>query len=525
MSYLVLARKWRPKSFAQMVGQEHILTIMKNSLEQQKLHHAYLFCGTRGVGKTTLARIFAKCLNCEQGMASAPCGECNTCQQIDAGNFPDLIEIDAASRTKVEDTRDLLDNVQYAPTAGKYKVYLIDEVHMLSGHSFNALLKTLEEPPEHVKFLLATTDPQKLPVTVLSRCLKLQLKMLSVTQIEAHLAFILKQENIAFEQKALQQIAQAAQGSVRDSLSLLDQAIAYSGGEIQYESICDMLGTSNQRFALQLLQALTDNDTGAIFDCIKEMETTGSDFIQTTQNLSEKLYQIALYQQSPKVMEETQDVETIAALAKRFTAQDVQLLYQISLSGGKDIPLAPSPKIGFEMLLLRMKCFYPLASDLTTPSPSSKSDPIEKRTVAPPVKNHKKLNATGEITKDNWHEVVKRLNISGMTQMLANQCSVAKLTNSTLELRLSETHQSLGKETQQTLLKEAITAFVGKSLTVSFSSGEHNQTPPMDRQKQDSLNLKSQAVETLSKDTHIQKLMAVFDASIDEDTVQPINEQ
>jgi DNA polymerase III subunit gamma/tau len=523
MSYLVLARKWRPKSFAQMVGQDHILTIMKNSLEQQKLHHAYLFCGTRGVGKTTLARIFAKCLNCEQGMTSTPCGECNTCKQIDAGNFPDLIEIDAASRTKVEDTRDLLDNVQYAPTAGKYKVYLIDEVHMLSGHSFNALLKTLEEPPEHVKFLLATTDPQKLPVTVLSRCLKLQLKMLSVTQIETHLAYVLTQEKIAFEQKALQQIAQAAQGSVRDSLSLLDQAIAFSGSKIEYGPICTMLGTSNHRFALQLLQALADNNTANIFDCINEMETTGSDYIQTTQNLSEKLYQIALYQQSPEVLKEAQDIEAIATLAQHFTAEDTQLLYQISLSGGKDIPLAPTPKIGFEMLVLRMKCFYPLANNTTTP-PLLSNTPAIKQTESKSPKEQKKTNTTGEITKENWHQVVKSLNISGMTQMLAKQCSVANLTNSTLELRLSETHQSLGKESQQTLLKEAIAAYVGKPLAVTFSKGKHDQTPPLDRQKQDNVNLKSQAVETLNKDAHIQQLMAVFDASIDEDTVQPINE-
>lgn len=362
LNYSVLARKWRPKSLQEMVGQDHILTIIANSIQQNRIHHAYLFCGTRGVGKTTLARIFTKCLNCETGPTAAPCNQCNTCLQIDKGNYPDLIEIDAASRTKVEDTRDLLDNVQYAPTSGKYKVYLIDEVHMLSGHSFNALLKTLEEPPEHVKFLLATTDPHKLPITVLSRCLKLSLKMLTTTQISQHLAHVLTQEKVAFEQAALLEIAQAAQGSMRDGLSLLDQAIVFCDDNITLAKVSSLLGTETKYLNLALLESVIDKQDDQVFQLIQTMEEKGADFIRATDDLLDLLHHIALYQKNPKLIskDDPQLFEAIPKLSKKLTPDDTQLLYQIGLSGKRDLPFAPTLKVGFEMLILRAMDFYPL---------------------------------------------------------------------------------------------------------------------------------------------------------------------
>lgn len=386
MSYSVLARKWRPKSLQEMVGQEHILAIIANSIEQNRLHHAYLFCGTRGVGKTTLARIFTKCLNCETGPTATPCNQCNTCLQIDKGNYPDLIEIDAASRTKVEDTRELLDNVQYAPTSGKYKVYLIDEVHMLSGHSFNALLKTLEEPPEHVKFLLATTDPQKLPVTVLSRCLKLSLKMLTVSQITSHLETVLQQENVAFESMALLEIAHAAQGSMRDALSLLDQAIVFCDNKITLEKVSSLLGTETKHLNIALLEALIDKEDERVFSLIKTMEEKGADFLRACDDLLDLLHHIALYQKNPKLLSEDDPrlAEKIPLLSKKLTSEDTQLLYQIGLTGKRDIPFAPTLKIGFEILLLRAMDFYPLENSTTLPRPPSEK-PIQK--VSQPTSN------------------------------------------------------------------------------------------------------------------------------------------
>lgn len=362
LNYSVLARKWRPKSLQEMVGQEHILSIIANSIQQNRLHHAYLFCGTRGVGKTTLARIFTKCLNCETGPTATPCNQCNTCLQIDKGNYPDLIEIDAASRTKVEDTRELLDNVQYAPTSGKYKVYLIDEVHMLSGHSFNALLKTLEEPPEHVKFLLATTDPQKLPITVLSRCLKLSLKMLTVSQISTHLAHVLTQENITFEPAALLEIAQAAQGSMRDGLSLLDQAIAFCDDAVTLEKVSSLLGTETKYLNISLLECVIDKEYNQAFALIQTMEEKGCDFFRATDDLLNLLHHIALYQKNSKLIsaDDPRLFEAIPKLSKKLTPEDVQLLYQIGLSSKRDLSFAPTLKVGFEMLILRAMDFYPL---------------------------------------------------------------------------------------------------------------------------------------------------------------------
>lgn len=360
MSYTVLARKWRPKNFSELVGQTHVMQALANALDQQRLHHAYLFTGTRGVGKTTIARIFAKALNCEQGISSTPCGQCSVCQSIDEGRFVDLIEVDAASRTKVEDTREILDNVQYAPTQGRYKVYLIDEVHMLSKSSFNALLKTLEEPPEHVKFLLATTDPHKLPITVLSRCLQFNLLRLTSTQIQNHLANILQQEQIDFEPTALALIAKSADGSARDSLSLLDQAIAYCGGKIQFEAVRSMLGLVDQGVVQAILQALSDDSAEQVKQILQTLASLGVDYVALLNQLLEVLHQTAQTQILGEALEDgLLPTDILADFAKRLSPEKVQLLYQIGLLARQDMKLAPDVRIGFEMTLLRMLAFDP----------------------------------------------------------------------------------------------------------------------------------------------------------------------
>ena len=360
MSYQVLARKWRPRSFAELVGQSHVLKALVNALDQNRLHHAYLFTGTRGVGKTTIARIFAKCLNCEQGVSSTPCGQCSACLEIDEGRFVDLIEVDAASRTKVEDTRELLENVQYAPTRGRYKVYLIDEVHMLSTHSFNALLKTLEEPPPHVKFLLATTDPQKLPVTILSRCLQFGLQNMTAEHIVGHLEFILQQEHISYEGTALWQLGRAADGSMRDALSLTDQVIAFGDGQVRAEDVSTMLGTIDQNQVIKVIGALATANASQILTTIAMLAEHAPDYMHVLNDLLSLLHRIAIAQAVPNAVDNSRgDKELILRLAATMTAEDVQLYYQIGVAGKKDLPLAPEPRTGFEMVLLRMLAFRP----------------------------------------------------------------------------------------------------------------------------------------------------------------------
>jgi len=370
MSYQVLARKWRPKSFEDMVGQAHVVRALRNALDRGQLHHAYLFTGTRGVGKTTLARILSKALNCEEGVSSKPCGHCSACREIDEGRFVDLLEVDAASRTKVDQTRDLLDNVPFAPVKGRFKVYLIDEVHMFSAHSFNALLKTLEEPPPHVKFLLATTDPQKVPVTVLSRCLQFSLKRLVPEEIRDQLAHILQAENVDSEPPALALLARAADGSMRDGLSLLDQAIAYGGGRVGAEDVRNMLGAVGRDLCLKLLLALARLDGPGLLDEVARIAELTPDFTAVLQELIGLLHRIALHQQVPETLTEDEpDREQIQALSGRLLPEDVQLFYQIALMGQQDLPLAPDPRAGIEMILLRMLAFRPESSDATRDDP------------------------------------------------------------------------------------------------------------------------------------------------------------
>ena len=378
MSYQVLARKWRPKTFADVVGQEHIITALANGLKDNRLHHAYLFSGTRGVGKTSIARLFAKGLNCVHGVTATPCGECENCKAIEQGNFIDLIEIDAASRTKVEDTRELLDNVQYKPVVGRFKVYLIDEVHMLSRHSFNALLKTLEEPPEYVKFLLATTDPQKLPVTILSRCLQFHLKALDETQISQHLAHILTQENIPFEEPALVKLAKAAQGSIRDSLSLTDQAIAMGDRQVTNSVVSNMLGLLDNNYSVDILYALNQGNGELLMRTLQRVADAAGDWDKLLGECAEKLHQIALMQLLPQ--KSSDNNEHFSFLAKHISPEDVQFFYQVIVSGRKDLSNAPNRRIGTEMTLLRALAFHPKfltavpkANTTITPPPSTPS--------------------------------------------------------------------------------------------------------------------------------------------------------
>ncbi len=360
MSYQVLARKWRPRSFREMVGQTHVLKALINALDNQRLHHAYLFTGTRGVGKTTIARIIAKCLNCETGVSSTPCGQCSVCREIDEGRFVDLIEVDAASRTKVEDTRELLDNVQYAPSRGRYKVYLIDEVHMLSSHSFNALLKTLEEPPPHVKFLLATTDPQKLPVTILSRCLQFSLKNMPPERVVEHLTHVLGVENVPFEEDALWLLGRAADGSMRDAMSLTDQAIAFGEGKVLAADVRAMLGTLDHGQVYGVLQALLEGDARALLEAVRHLAEQGPDWAGVLAEMLNVLHRVAIAQALPEAVDNGQgDRDRVLALAQALPAEDVQFYYQMGLIGRRDLPLAPDPRSGFEMVLLRMLAFRP----------------------------------------------------------------------------------------------------------------------------------------------------------------------
>ena len=383
----MLARKWRPQLFREMVGQEHVLRALINALDHDRLHHAYLFTGTRGVGKTTIARILAKCLNCETGVSSEPCNQCSACNEINEGRFIDLIEVDAASRTKVEDTRELLENVQYAPTRGRYKVYLIDEVHMLSNSSFNALLKTLEEPPPHVKFLLATTDPQKLPVTVLSRCLQFSLKNMSAERIVGHLQAVLSQEMIPFEEAGLWQLGRAADGSMRDALSLTDQAIAFSNGKVIDTDVRTMLGTIDQSLVYSVIQGLIAEDTPAILNAVDELAEHAPDYSSVLAELLAILHRIAIAQALPEAVDNSiGDRQQIYDFAQAIRAEDVQLYYQIALMGRRDLPLSPDPRSGFEMVMLRMLAFKPQGvPDIPTRPLSGQSQPTSNKQSTVPT--------------------------------------------------------------------------------------------------------------------------------------------
>lgn len=518
-----------------MVGQEHVLRALANALDSGRIHHAFLFTGTRGVGKTTLARIFAKSLNCETGISSTPCGECATCQEIDAGRFVDLIEVDAASRTKVEDTRELLDNVQYAPTRGRYKVYLVDEVHMLSNHSFNALLKTLEEPPEHVKFLLATTDPQKLPVTILSRCLQFNLRRLHHQLISDYLARVLGQEAIEFESAALTHLARAADGSMRDALSLLDQAIAFGSGKVIEGEVTQMLGTIEQTHLYRIIDSLARRDSSHLYAVFTELKESAPDYSDVLANLLSVLHYLALLQQIPTAYDASMgDEAALRELAELLSPEDVQLFYQIALNGRRDLMYAPEPSLGVEMTLLRMLAFKPESAESlpvsrisadARPNPGNGSvlAAQQKATaMAQPEPAMQEEPAVSMDAKRDWTELVAALNLNGVLNQLAMNCALVSRTDNTLVLSLNPSFENLLTREREQRLAEAVSELTGESMSleIQVSPEEAVETPAMKERREAQARLDT-ARQSLEDDSNVQKIMDTFSAQMNTDTIQP----
>lgn len=513
MTYQVLARKWRPDSFQSLVGQAHVVRALTNALDLQRLHHAYLFTGTRGVGKTTLGRILAKCLNCESGISSKPCNTCSACTEITSGCFIDLIEVDAASRTKVEDTRELLENVPYAPTKGRFKVYLIDEVHMLSTHSFNALLKTLEEPPSHVKFFLATTDPQKVPTTIISRCLQFHLKCLSTEQIAQHLGFILDQEQIAFEQEALMRLANAAQGSMRDALSLLDQAIAFGDSKVSTTSVKAMLSTIEATYLYDLITALTNQDATSMLEITALLAEQGLDCANVLEELLSLMHQIALLQFVSQADTGSWDKNKVRQFAKEISPEDIQLFYQIALNGRKDLPLAPTPKMGLEMTLLRMLAFQP--SDNAPPSSSPpRVAPISKETI-----ETVKIQTPPD---QAWSEVVKAMNLSGMTAAIAKHCIVEKMTEDEVILAIDPSQSILLNKKHEERLAQGLCDYFKKTIKLSIRVGQESMQTPAAQEQEKNVQRKIQAQDAILKDPNVQQLITTFNATLVPESIESV---
>ena len=524
MSYLVLARKYRPKTFADTVGQEHVLQALINALETGRLHHAYLFAGTRGVGKTTIARILAKALNCEKGVTAEPCGECSACVEIDEGRFVDLIEVDAASKTKVDDTRDLLDNVQYAPARGRYKVYLIDEVHMLSKSSFNALLKTLEEPPPHVKFLLATTDPQKLPVTVLSRCLQFNLTRLTPKLIQGRLEKILDAEGIEFEPGAVTLIARAADGSLRDSLSLLDQAIAYCGGKIEEAPVSAMLGTIDRDHVARLLRLLAAGDGPGVLGAVAEIDELFPDYARLLEDLSRALQQIAVHQVVGSI---DSDGEAFAAvlpeLAEILTPEDVQLFYQTALIGRRDLNLSPDPRSGAEMTLLRMLAFRPADAAADAVAGGGNAARPKDSAAAPTVKAVKPSSTAAKSVawgQPDWKELVPQLGLSGAERLLAGSCALLKREKNTVYFSLDSGSESYLTRGRKESLARALTEHFGEPLAVDISIGEAGIESPMRAETREADERFAAERAKLEADPNIQALKSMFGAELNTESIR-----
>ncbi|GFO72031.1 DNA polymerase III subunit gamma/tau [Bathymodiolus japonicus methanotrophic gill symbiont] len=540
MNHQVLARKWRPHNFNQIVGQEHVSQALINALQHDRLHHAYLFTGTRGVGKTTIARILAKAVNCENLQDYNPCGQCSVCQAIDEGRYLDLIEVDAASQTGVDNTRDLLDNAQYAPNAGKYKVYLIDEVHMLSLSSFNALLKTLEEPPEHVKFLLATTDPQKIPVTVLSRCLQFNLKRLTPSQISEQMAYILGEEKIQCEQDALRLIARAADGSMRDGLSLLDQAIVFGNDVVSTETVSQMLGTIAQQPVAELLRSLALKDASKVLQTIQEMAELSPDFADVLQQILRVLHRLALVQLVPAVAETEDDAEMLRELSELFSAEELQLYYQIALMGQKDLGLAPEPRAGFEMMMLRMLAFNPQVSDqkqagnITTTTairskplavsvPSKVAEPQTVRKAMPEVSAPPEVpQAIEPSTSLPWHDMVDAMNLTGLTRELANNCILESVDAQQCCLILDPKQAQIRSSRSEDKLQAALQKQYGNTLKLVIKTEAIASDTPAVKNHKAKLNRQQAAVDAIDNDENIQALKSNFDARVISGSIEPV---
>lgn len=560
MTYQVLARKWRPRDFSQMVGQGHVLRALVNALDTQRLHHAYLFTGTRGVGKTSIARVLAKALNCEQGVSSTPCGQCSSCREVEEGRFVDLIEVDAASRTKVDDTRDLLENVQYAPARGRFKVYLIDEVHMFSNSSFNALLKTLEEPPPHVKFLLATTDPKKLPITILSRCLQFNLKRLSAEQIREQLQKILEAEGMGAERGALDLIANAADGSMRDSLSLLDQAIAFTNGTLATHEVASMLGTVGTGQVLPLVEALAAGDGVALLSSARALAEFTPDFAQILGEMLSVLRRVAVCQALGEEADTLEEDPAVKALARTLNPEECQLFYQLGLHGRRDLPLAPEPLIGFEMALLRMLAFKPETSQApespvptgaqtapaprvesmrapTAPSapqapsevperaPERQTSPVAPARPATPQNSPAAERApsprpAGEGTSVDlpldWAATVSGLQASGLVREFARHCAFLRMEGNVIELSLTPQSENLRSERQVKGLEQALRQALARDVTLRFKrdGGASAQTPAQALSEAEAAR-QAAAARQIENDPDVLALQRQFGATIE----------
>jgi len=529
----VLARKWRPKTFAQLVGQEHVVRALSNALTQNRLHHAYLFTGTRGVGKTTIARIFAKSLNCATGITATPCGECSACKEIDSGRFVDLIELDAASNTQVDNMRDLLESALYAPSSGRFKVYIIDEVHMLSKSAFNAMLKTLEEPPGHVKFILATTDPQKIPVTVLSRCLQFNLKQLPPGLIGSRLQYVLEQEQVAFEPGAIALIARAAQGSMRDALSLMDQAIAFSAGKVEESVVRIMLGSLDQSYLFDLLLALREQNGVTLLEIADNMAARSVAFDAALQELATLLHRIALAQTVPQaIADDEPERARLLELAQAFTKEDVQLFYQIVIHGRDEIGLAPDEYAGFTMTLLRLLAFAPArpVAALAVPvAMQSVVKPVDAASKVESYGNAENISAASHPASEvvlgspDWAVLLAQLNVQGMAQQLAKHCVLQNLSDGQITLCLSQEHKHFQTNKMATeKLQAALCDYFAKPMKLKIVLGKIETATPAVLEHQGKQLKQQHASDSIARDSFVRDAQSEFGATLLPESIKPI---